>query len=151
MKEIYYIYNNEAIASCIILSFIQEIETADLSRICILLPFLLDDRTVKYLRQIKDREISLDQIIRSEPRLFLSFNRRYLSLLPISINAITLLNKCNQICITSEGIILKEKFSFDEIDMGIRFNEIKKVLPIFLRLINEYSTSQLYRVLKIQL
>lgn len=151
MKEIYYIYNNEAIASCVFLSLLQELETIDLARACIMLPFLLDDKTVKYLQQFNDNEVNLDYIIRKEPRLFLSFNKRYLSLLPITINAITLLNKSNQIYITTEGIILKEKFSIDENDMGIRFNEIKKVLPIFIRLIKEYSTSQLYRILKIQL
>lgn len=41
MKEIYYIYNNEAIASCIFLAYLQNTRTVDIARLCLILPFLL--------------------------------------------------------------------------------------------------------------
>lgn len=152
MKEIYYTYNNEAIASCVFLELLQKVETIDIARSCLILPVLLDDRTVKYFQQLSDKEkISLEYITKEQPRLFTSFNKRYLSLLPVTINSLLLLNKNDQIRITSSEISAKSEFLYGETDMGNRFNEIKKALPVFTRIIEKYSTIQLYRILKIQL
>ena len=152
MKEVYYTYNNEAIASCVFLELLQKVGTIDIARSCLILPFLLDDRTVKCFQRLSDEEkISLEYIIKEQPRLFTSFNKRYLSLLPITINSLILLNKNSQIRITSSKISAKDEFSYEGTDMGIRFNEIKKALPAFVRMIEKYSTVQLYRILKIQL
>lgn len=152
MKEIYYTYNNEAIASCIFLEILQQIKAIDIARSCLILPFLLDDRTVKYLQRLSNEEnISLEHITKEQPRLFTSFNKRYLSLLPITINSLILLNKNNQIGVTTSDISVKSRFIYGETDMGDRFSEIKKALPAFIKMIEKYSTVQLYRILKIQL
>jgi len=152
MKEIYYTYNNEAIASCIFLELLQTCGSIDIARSCLILPFLLDDRTVKYFQRLSDEEkISLAYMTKEQSRLFTSFNKRYLSLLPITINSLILLNKNNQIGITSSEIFAKSEFLYGETDMGDRFSEIKKALPAFMRMIEKYSTVQLYRILKIQL
>ena len=152
MKEIYYTYNNEAIASCIFLEILQQVESVDIARSSLILPFLLDDRTVKYLQRLSNEEIiSLEYITKEQPRLFTLFNKRYLSLLPITINSLILLNKNNQIGISASVVFAKNKLTYGEIDMGDRFNEIKKALPAFIKIIEKYSTVQLYRILKIQL
>lgn len=152
MKEIYYTYNNEAIASCVFLELLQKVGVIDIARSCLILPFLLDDRTVKYFQKLSSREkISLEYMIKEQPKLFTSFNKRYLSLLPVTINSLLLLNKNNQIGLTSSEICAKSDFLYGETDMGNRFNEIKKALPFFIRMIENYSTIQLYRILKIQL
>lgn len=149
MKEIYYTYNNEAIASCVFLELLQKVGVIDIARSCF---FLLDDRTVKYFQKLSSREkISLEYMIKEQPKLFTSFNKRYLSLLPVTINSLLLLNKNNQIGLTSSEICAKSDFLYGETDMGNRFNEIKKALPFFIRMIEDYSTIQLYRILKIQL
>jgi hypothetical protein len=49
------------------------------------------------------------------------------------------------------GISAQSEFIFEKTNMGERFNEIRKVLPTFLRMIEKYSTVQLYQILKIQL
>ena len=80
MKEIYYVYNNEAIASCVFLAYLQNTKTIDIARSCLILPFLLDDRTVAYLKSIiTDEKSSLDCIVNNKPKLFASFNKRFLS------------------------------------------------------------------------
>jgi hypothetical protein len=56
MKEIYYTYNNEAIASCVFLELLQKVGVIDIARSCLILPFLLDDRTVKYFQKLSSRE-----------------------------------------------------------------------------------------------
>lgn len=112
----------------------------------------MDDRTVKYFQKLSGKEkISLEYMIKEQSKLFTSFNKRYLSLLPVTINSLLLLNKNNQIGLTSSEISAKSDFLYGETDMGNRFNEIKKALPFFIRMIENYSTIQLYRILKIQL
>ena len=152
MKEVYYIYNNEAIASCIFLAYLQNVKSIDMAQSCLILPFLLDDRTVMYFTNKRDDyDNSLEYIVNNRPKLFTSFNKRYLSLLPITINSILLLNKNKQIGISSNNIFTKVDFIYDEVDMGNRFERIKKVIPFLASILNKHSTSQLYKILKVQL
>lgn len=151
MKEIYYTYNNEAIACCVLFEVLEKAITIDLARSCLILPFLLDDRTVKYFKQLSEENETLEFVIREQPKLFTSLNKRYLSLLPILVNSLVILNKNNQVIITTSEISIKQILSYDNMFMGDRFNSIKDVIPIFLRIIGKYSTIQLYRILKIQL
>ena len=152
MKEVYYIYNNEAIASCIFLAYLQNVKSINMAQSCLILPFLLDDRTVTYFMNIQDDDDnSLEYIVNNRPKLFATFNKRYLSLLPITINSILLLNKNKQIGISSNNIFTKVDFVYDEVDMGNRFERIKKVIPFLASILNKYSTGQLYKILKVQL
>jgi hypothetical protein len=149
MKEIYYIYNNEAIASCVFLAVLKQTQPFDIARSCLILPFLLDDRTVNYFAN--NNNIELEQMIKEQPRLFISFNKRYLSLLPVTINSLMLLMKSNQISIEKE-IVLNNFMDFVIPNTcGDRFNKIRKVLPHFLSIFERYTTTQLYKILNIQL
>jgi len=149
MKEIYYVYNNEAIASCIFLSILNKINKLDIARSCLVLPFLLDDRTVNYLSKKQNVELVLEEIVKEQSRLFTSFNKRYLSLLPVTINSLTILNTSNQISIGNE-ITTNAVLDIEE-NLGDRFNKIEEVIPKFLSIIQKYSTIQLYKILKVQL
>lgn len=152
MKEIYYIYNNEAIASCIFLAYLQNTKTIDIARLCLILPFLLDDRIVMYLAKISNEENrSLESIVNEKPKLFMPFNKSYLSLLPITINSTLLLHKNKQIGISANEIFAKTDFIYGEIDLGNRFEKIKKIIPFLATMLSRYSTTQLYKILKVQL
>lgn len=148
MKEIYYVYNNEAIASCVFLSILNKIDRLDIARFCLVLPFLFDDRTVSYLS--KNQVADLENMIKAQSRLFSSFNKRYLSLLPVAINSFTILNASNQISIGNE-IVACVKIDFNDKDLGNRFNRIQEVIPTFLSMIEMHSTIQLYKILNVQL
>lgn len=150
MREVYYVYNNEAIASCIYLSILDKITSMDIARCCLVLPFLLDDRTVGYLKRNFSSEITLEEFINQQPRLFVSFNKRYLSLLPVNINSLMILYKGNKIKIQND-IISKKDSSLDNTDLGERFTAVQEVIPSFLTLIEKYTTEQLYKILKVQL
>lgn len=150
MKEVYYIYNNEAIASCIFLSVLNKVGELDIARSCLILPFLLDDRTINYLKKEQESNVNLEQLIKEYPRLFVSFNKRYLSLLPITINALMMLSKGNQINIENQ-IKTVSNLNFENEELGNRFLKIEDVIPKFLTLLGEYSTAELYKILKIQL
>jgi hypothetical protein len=150
MKEIYYTYNNEAIASCIFLSVLQKVGSMDMARSCLILPFLLDDKTVAYLKNHHPSNGGLQEVMSEERRLFTSFNKRYLALLPVSINALILLSKGGQITI-EKHILNNSTLNFSEADFGNRFNSVQQAMPIFLTLLEDLSTVQLYQILKIQL
>ncbi|MGV8964032.1 MAG: three component ABC system middle component [Candidatus Saccharimonadaceae bacterium] len=150
MKEIYYVYNNEAIASCIFLSILNKIDKLDIARSCLVLPFLLDDRTVSYLSKKQDAELELEEMIKEQSRLFTSFNKRYLSLLPVTINSLTILNTSNQISIGNE-IVTSVVLDSEDKTLGDRFNKIEEIIPKFLSMIEKHSTIQLYKILKVQL
>lgn len=150
MKEIYYVYNNEAIASCIFLSILNNVEKLDIARSCLILPFLLDDRTVSYLSRNLDNELELEQLIKEQSRLFTSFNKRYLSLLPVTINSLVLLSNSNQVSLGSE-IVNNAILNLENKKLGDRFNKIEEVIPKFLLMLEKYSTVQLYKTLKVQL
>ncbi|MBW6483258.1 MAG: hypothetical protein K0B10_09370 [Vicingaceae bacterium] len=150
MKEVYYIYNNEAIASCIFLSVLNKVEELDIARSCLILPFLLDDRTINHLKREQESNVNLELLIKEYPRLFVSFNKRYLSLLPITINALMMLSKGNQINIENQ-IKTVSNLNFENEELGNRFLKIEDVIPKFLTLLDEYSTAELYKILKIQL
>ena len=151
MKEIYYTYNNEAIASCVFLAVLDRLKTLDIARSCLILPFLLDDRTVKYLSENQNQELTLEQIKKDKPLLFTSFNKRYLSLLPVTINSLMILHKSHQICIGKKIDIINVLSIIYSPMMGDRLNKIIDVIPIFLSIISNYSTAQLYKTLNIQL
>ncbi len=150
MKEIYYTYNNEAIASCVFLAVLDRLKTLDIARSCLILPFLLDDRTVKYLSENQNDEFTLEQMKRDKPLLFTAFNKRYLSLLPITINSLMILHKSNQINIGKEICIVNLLPIYNSM-MGERLNKIIDAIPVFLSIISNYSTVQLYKTLNIQL
>ncbi|MFV8442184.1 three component ABC system middle component [Flavobacterium sp. LB2P44] len=150
MKEIYYVYNNEAIASCIFLSILNNVDKLDIARSCLILPFLLDDRTVSYLSRNLDNELELEQLIKEQSRLFTSFNKRYLSLLPVTINSLVLLGISNQVSLGNE-IVNNTTLNLEKKNLGDRFNKIEEVIPKFLSMLEKYSTVQLYKTLKVQL
>lgn len=150
MKEGYYIYNNEAIACSTIILVLQEVTRLDISKLCLVLPFLLDEKTVSLLEKNMDTEISMNDIITNNPNCFSSFNRRYLALLPVLINSITMLYDAKMVKISHKEI----KYSYTNIDFkdcGERFYRISKVSSFFAELLNNTQTKELYNSLKIQL
>lgn len=150
MKEIYYVYNNEAIASCVLLSVINEVEKIDISRCCLLLPFFLDDRTVSFLSKEFAKDTNLKNIVNNQQRLFAAFNKKYLSLLPVMINSLMILKNSGQISI-EDTITSNHKLDTTHLDLGNRFSKIREAIPSFIALTNEYSTEQLYKILRVQL
>src|SRR5665647_1269233 len=147
MKEVYYIYNNEAIASCVLLSVLDRIDSIDIARSCLILPFLLDDQTVHYLQRNLSVDLDLVQLIFERARLFTSFNKRYQALLPITINSLMILKKSNQIEINGNILSNKSLLIQSNMDVGERLDSIRNVMPFFLTMIEKYSTIQLYEIL----
>lgn len=165
MSTQYYVYNNEALASCILLSTLSKVESLDIARACAILPCLLDDELVKFLQghlpdvsqnSGKDNTVAtslvdLKQLV-EQRKLFATFNRRYKALLPVILNSLLILQDGKQIEV-GEKISLRVPgpFSSALYKLGKRFDSIEEVLPSFLSIIAPYPTPELYNILKIQL
>lgn len=150
MKQIYYLYNNEAIATSVLLSLITKLKEIEIAFAPLVLPFLLDNRTVNHLSKDNVSYAKLEEFIQSRQIYFSTFNNRFLSLLPITINALMILYKSCVIRI-NDKIILNKKIELETEELGNRFTKIESVIPKFITMIKDYSPTDLYILLNIQL
>ncbi|RKQ50611.1 hypothetical protein BXY85_1627 [Roseivirga pacifica] len=150
MKEVYYTYNNEALSSCIFLSVLSKTDKLEMGIAPLILPLLLDDRSVNYINNVEDSEISLNILIEQQPRLFTSFNQRFLSLLPVMINSLMILKQSGQIEIGTH-IEARNSILLKDDNLGERYTKIEKAIPAVLYMFSLLSISELYSLLKIQL
>lgn len=150
MKEMYYIYNNEAIACGCILLVLQKIPNIEIGKLCLVLPFLLDDRTLSLLQKEEYQQMTLKDLIAKKPRIFSTFNNRYLALLPVFINAMTILHINGYIAFNKKSVSLNST-SINLENYGDRLLKIEKAANILVDFIININTSELYRSLNIQL
>lgn len=150
MNISYYIYNNEAISTAVLMSVITKLKRINVALAPLVLPFLLDNRIVNHLLKDEANYVNIEQFIQSKRLYFTSFNNRFLSLLPVTVNALMILQKSNVINIT-DTISIKKEFEFDVNELGLRFTKIENAIPKFVALIKDYSLSDLYIKFKIQL
>ncbi|ORF00916.1 hypothetical protein BGI05_00200 [Snodgrassella alvi] len=150
MNLSYYIYNNEAISTAVLMSVITKLKQINIALAPLVLPFLLDNRIVNHLLKDEANYVNIEQFIQSKRLYFTSFNNRFLSLLPVTVNALMILQKSNVINIT-DTISIKKEFEFDVNELGLRFTKIENAIPKFVALIKDYSLSDLYIKFKIQL
>lgn len=150
MNISYYIYNNEAISTAVLMSVITKLKRINIALAPLVLPFLLDNRIVNHLLKDEANYENIEQFIQSKRLYFTSFNNRFLSLLPVTVNALMILQKSNVINIT-DTISIKREFEFDVNELGLRFTKIENAIPKFVALIKDYSLSDLYIKFKIQL
>ena len=150
MNISYYIYNNEAISTAVLMSVITKLKRINIALAPLVLPFLLDNRIVNHLLKDEANYENIEQFIQSKRLYFTSFNNRFLSLLPVTVNALMILQKSNVINIT-DTISIKREFEFDVNELGLRFTKIENAIPKFVALIKGYSLSDLYIKFKIQL
>ncbi len=150
MREQYYAYNNEAIASSSLLLFLQKTNGVNMARLSVVIPFLLDDRTINALLKNKNENCSLESFIDDNKRVFATFNRRYLTLLPVFINALTVLNELQLIEVSQNSIKLKREIN-QFVEMGNRFDTICMAVDRFSNLIKNKEDVELFKILNIQL
>ena len=123
MNISYYIYNNEAISTAVLMSVITKLKRINIALAPLVLPFLLDNRIVNHLLKDEANYENIEQFIQSKRLYFTSFNNRFLSLLPVTVNALMILQKSNVINIT-DIISIKKEFEFDVNELGLRLSLI---------------------------
>ncbi|MBQ9213270.1 MAG: hypothetical protein IJ150_04950 [Bacteroidales bacterium] len=150
MNNIFYTYNNEAIACCTIYSVVKELTRISAATISMILPFLLNDRIVEKLKSTESENL-LNFIARNR-KLFLNFGSRYVSFLPITVNSVVLLKDFGLIKFEKpHTIVLNKDDDFDFSQSGDRLMQILSVSGKFSQMLTNIDMVKLFNDLKIML
>lgn len=150
MNNIFYTYNNEAIACCTIYSVVKQLITITAAKISVILPFLLNDHIVGKLKSTKTQNL-LDFIAQNR-KIFLNFEGRYMSFLPITVNSVVLLKDFGLIKFEKpHTIVLNKDDDFDFSQSGDRLMQILSVSGKFSQMLTNIDMVKLFNDLKIML
>ena len=151
MSNSFDVSNNEAIAALVVKKYLQHCKSIEVSRLFIILPILLSDKLVEALRD--ENFENFESFIQKYPSLFSSFNDKYLELMPIVINSVTILKEMNEVFCEKHTINHVEGglVNINEDSIGNRIINIFLAIPKFIELTSNYETSSLYKILKIRL
>lgn len=147
MNNGYYVYNNEALSCCIILEVLKKVKSMNYDRLCLILPFLLDNNTVK---KIGLESFESDRFLIKVSNQHFNFNMRFVNLLPVMVNSIVILEKLKKVNLYDVNVTCKDFTPLNE-ELGQRFLNIEKVIPLFVNEFNKYTTEELYQSLGIEL
>ncbi len=127
--------------------------TIEMSKLALLLPMLLDDRIVGLL-QNRDMEYKIGNLIMHNNLSLANYNDRYLSLLPLIYEAVSLLLDVDAIGLENGKITASKLEILDrmkEESQSERLNLISTATERLLSIVSNDDLSRLYTVLKIEL
>lgn len=127
--------------------------TIEMSKLALLLPMLLDDRIVGLL-QNRDMEYKIGSLIMHNNLSLANYNDRYLSLLPLIYEAVSLLLDVDAIGLENGKITASKLEILDrmkEESQSERLNLISTATERLLSIVSNDDLSRLYTVLKIEL
>lgn len=148
MKSNYYVYNNEAIACCVLLEVLRKTEKLDYARFFLILPLLMDDQNVDLLNN--DKLIDIEVFFRNNNK-FNNFNSRFLSLIPVTINSLIILTEMGLVSLDKQKNVFLVDDDFSNFSSSERLMRIKKAIPNLLNMVMNFSTECLYVNLGIKL
>lgn len=153
MSKSAYLYNNEGLASVAIGYFMKLHGVTTLSKAMLILPFVLHEPTVKKLKG-RSFKRSLEEFILKNPECIINFNTRFQDFLPITINAISILNDINVTQIVNDSLYYKRATNFSPelaSNIGLRAKNIFKAIDVLDELMRDQDSSSFYLKLKIEL
>jgi len=153
MKSSYYLRNNFMLVISIIRVSLKRYGTIEMSKLALLLPMLLDDRIVGLL-QNRDMEYKIGNLIMHNNLSLANYNDRYLSLLPLIYEAVSLLLDVDAIGLENGKITASKLEILDrmkEESQSERLNLISTATERLLSIVSNDDLSRLYTVLKIEL
>jgi len=147
------INNNEAIASVALGYLIKVYGTISAAKAMLVLPFVLHPPTVRKLRG-NSLKRSLEEFVVKNPECFISFNARFVDYLPLSVNAVTILQEMNVIEILRDQLNYNYKSAFSPEytrQVGKRAGDFFTAIDVLADLLRGQSENSLYLKLKIEL
>lgn len=148
----YYIYNNIAITACIVIDILHKSPNVSLSKIAVLLPFLLDDSMVEKLKQQGYR--NFDAFLKQNRMALSNFNDRYKNLLPQMVDGIALLLDMNIVSLHGNSVLLTDKefcHTMIQCNESKRLKRIYGAIEILMDLTKRVDISTEYSKLKVLL
>lgn len=150
MNNFFYTYNNEAIACCTIYTVLRKLTKITAAVSSLILPFLLNDRIVE--KMIDAKSNNLLDFVSANRKVFINFNGKYVSFLPITINSVVLLKDFGLIWFEDDNSIsIKQNDEIDFSHSGERLNQIISVSDNFSEMLKNTDIVQLFNELKIKL
>lgn len=132
---------------------LRKFSSIEISELALLLPMLLDDKIVKLL-QNENLEYKVGNLIMHNNLSLANYNDRYLSLLPLVYEAVSLLLDVDAIGLENGQITVSKLEILDEMtekSQSKRLNLICIAAERLLNIIANDNLSRLYTVLKIEL
>lgn len=150
--SIYYTYNNIAIMACTITAILHGRSQVPMSKVSVLLPFLLDDSITEKLVNLNYG--SLDALIQQNRISLANFNDRYKDLLPQMIDSIAILLDMNIVSLFGETARLIDNSFYTEMqqnNQSERLDSICKAIDKLMPLVEKQDISRIYSKLNILL
>ncbi|AYL97994.1 three component ABC system middle component [Mucilaginibacter celer] len=147
------INNNEALASLAVGYLLKVYGTISAAKVMLILPFILHPPTVRKLRGSSLKR-SLEEFIVKSPECFISFNARFNDYLPLSVNAVTILQEMNIISIVRDQITYNHASNFSpeySSHVGKRADDFFVAINTLADLFRDQNENSLYLKLKIEL
>ena len=150
-KSAYYLYNNVAITAGSIVAMLKSTQSIELARVALFLPLLLDDNIVKKINE--KNEYSFDNIVSLNILNISYFNERYRDILPLLMNAISILLDMEIIVIKGEFIINRKFSNFSIVDDcgSMRLHAITLAAEKLMKATQNLDLSKMYFKLNVEL
>ena len=150
-KSAYYLYNNVAITAGAIVAMLKSTERLDLAKIALFLPLLLDDNIVKKINE--KSEYSFDNIVSLNVLNMSNFNERYRDILPLLMDALSILLVMEVIVLRGAFVINKKsEVCTSMLECGsIRLQSISSAASKLMNVTQYMDLSKMYYRLNIEL
>lgn len=150
-KSAYYLYNNVAITAGAIVAMLKSTERVNLAKIALFLPLLLDDNIVKKINE--KNEYSFDNIVFLNILNMSNFNERYRDILPLLMNALSVLLDMEVIVLRGVFIInIKSEVCASMLECdSLRLRSISSAASKLMKVTQNIDLSRMYYKLNINL
>ncbi|BDU25219.1 hypothetical protein D3C87_791260 [compost metagenome] len=146
-----FLYNNEGVALVAILSVMSKMKTLEYSKVFLILPFLLNDNLVSFLKNKNAKVIGIQDLVSRRIGSFLNFNGSFKNFYALTFNAVCIAEELKFIKMESNSIIyLENSFDLQSDSLGSRAKNIVAASEK-LQVILEIEAIELYSSLKIEL
>lgn len=151
-KSAYYLYNNVAITAGAIVAMLKSTQSIELARVALFLPLLLDDNIVRKINE--NHEYSFDNIVSLNVLNISNFNERYRDILPLLMDAISILLDM-EIIVLRGVFIVNRRFGvcssiIDECD-SMRLQAIAIAADQLMKVTQNIDLSNMYFRLNVEL
>lgn len=153
MTSSYYLRNNATLAIGVIRSALVVGETVSMAELSLLLPFLFDDKVVEILND-KNQYVTIPSLITMNKIALANFNDRYLSLLPLVYQSLSVLLDVEAVSISDGDIKARNMQLFDDMIKSCNSRQLKDICKASERLFqitDREKLSDYYKTLKIEL
>lgn len=149
----YNIYNNEVVVIAVLQTILKDVDEIDLSRISLIVPFLMDEHIVEILNT-HNVEYNIDNIITLNRIPLANFNDRFLSLLPVLYRAIGMLLDVQIVSMRNGKLIRRNITLLDNMikdSQSQRLSSVCNAARTIMNMTNGKNIAKYYELLKIEL